>query len=157
MVRREDGLADSPITLLVADVDLSNAEPEALEINRYWERSGRKLGQEEFRVSEAAASEVVRRWTDGATIVGAQPWFDTECLEAMVNRHGYSAAWHYRKVCVESMTAGHLRREAASLVNSALALGITVDHAAVHSAMGDVLTVRAIYDQVMEISAATPE
>lgn len=82
-------------------------------------------------------------FADQPTIVGAVPNFDTERIEYQLGVHG----WHHRLRCVETLTAGHLRRDIGGLADCATALGLPVANA--HTAMGDVLMVRAIWDHIM--------
>ena len=80
---------------------------------------------------------------DRPTIVGAVPNFDTERIAYQLGVSG----WHHRLRCVETLTAGKLGRDVGGLSECAEALGIPVVDA--HTAMGDVLMVREIWDAVM--------
>lgn len=98
-------------------------------------------------LSPYAAAQQVARVTHGALIVGAVPSFDTECLAAMLRTQGLLPAWKHRLRCVETLTAGHLRREVGGLKDCAAALGI--EHPDAHTALGDARTALAIWDAVM--------
>lgn len=117
--------------------------------------------------------------TTGAHLVGNVVSFDEERLAALLMAHGVLPAWHYHLVDVESLAAGHLARsaqlewhladedddvdglgEAKKLLSVAqprwdseelsAALGVTPpgpDQR--HTALGDALWARDIYDAVM--------
>ena len=89
----------------------------------------------------AAALETVFR--DRPRVIGAVPNFDTERIAHQLGVKG----WHHRLRCVETLTAGALGREVGGLSECAAALGLPVADA--HTAMGDVLMVRAIWDALV--------
>ena len=89
------------------------------------------------------ADSLHQLFRDRPTIVGAVPNFDTE----RIAHQFYIDGWHHRLRCVETLTAGHLGRDIGGLTDCAEALGIPVQDA--HTAMGDVLMVRAIWDRIM--------
>jgi DNA polymerase-3 subunit epsilon len=143
-IRREPDGGHS-CTQFFIDVDLDTADPKALEIGGYYTRD---------RQSKAVPpEEAVRRivaWTQGCTIVGAQPQFDTITLERLLHDYGTPVPWHYRLRCVESLAAGFLRRaDLGGLAGCAQALGIEVPPGAAHTAMGDCETAMAIYEMVL--------
>ena len=151
LILREDDESDEHyLTLLIEDVDLSNADPKALEIGRFEERFHRELLPHERRVREFQAAHILQEWTDTATIVGAQPWFDTHGITTLLDRHGLAPGWHYRQRCVESMTMGRVLGQVGGLVACAEALGLKVDDRTVHTAMGDALIVRDIWDLILD-------
>lgn len=101
---------------------------------------------------EAALSAVRRRLDPlasngfrGRHLVGANPKFDMEFLAAAF------PAWtfHYRPVCVESMTLGRLGRYVKGLKGCAEALGVPYDEADAHTALHDVRAAKAIFDELM--------
>ncbi|WP_307830769.1 hypothetical protein [Rhodococcus sp. KRD162] len=113
--------------MFVADVELSSAELMGLNVGHFYDnhpsfRTERPIslrndpdGAEEWELSpgtwfatEAKAAKLVERMTRGATIVGAVPSFDTECLAAMLRRHNLCPAWHYHLIDVEAVALGYL-------------------------------------------------
>ena len=73
------------------DLDLCTADPAGLAISGFHKRhpQARERPLHIPRVYRARdAARLVDQWTDGATIVGVVPRFDTECLTDMLARHG---------------------------------------------------------------------
>lgn len=101
-----------------------------------------------FLVPRTAAMEVAR-WTHGCTLVGANPSFDAITLTQLLRGQGLTPSWHYRMIDVEALTYGHLQKDTGGLAGCAAALGIDVNPDTEHTAMGDVLVARAIFDKVM--------
>lgn len=101
-------------------------------------------------VEADAQNRVTAAWCLGpifanqAMVVGAVPSFDTGHLTRLLDAFGMTPAWHHRVRCVESMAVGFFGREVGGLSDVAYALGVPVP--AAHTAMGDVLTVRAVFD-----------
>jgi hypothetical protein len=87
-------------------------------------------------------------------IVGAVPSFDTGLIARLLRRNispVQPVPWYHRLRCVESITAGHLGHEIGGLQACLAALGLpTGDAAAAHTAMGDALSARAIWDAVIK-------
>jgi DNA polymerase III epsilon subunit-like protein len=150
LYRETDGTYEDFVAQ-VWDVDLSNADPASLKFGKFYERHIRYRAVYEpvpwLREEEAAKH--IERITRGATIVGANPSFDTECLSAMLRRHGLIPAWHYRLMDVEALTAGHLGREVGGLAACAEALGIPFPESEQHTALGDARAALAIYDAIL--------
>jgi DNA polymerase III epsilon subunit-like protein len=107
--------------------DLPAAEPRALEINRYYERTA---GMEHARhrpnevhdlaagncgywSSPKALAPCLALWLSGTTIVAANPTFDAGFLAAFLRRHGHAPTWHYRLRDIGSMAYGWLQGRAA--------------------------------------------
>lgn len=155
MIRR-DNKSQREIQFFV-DVDLRDADPFGLKVGGFYERhpvgrylSGLEPGAPEGSTwSQASAAEMVAVWTHGAHIVGAVPNFDTESLDKLLRAFGRLPAWHHRLRCVETLTAGYLGREIGGLSDCAKELGIEVDPAAVHTAMGDARTAMQVYDRIV--------
>lgn len=138
------------------DVDLRRADPKALALSGFYERHPRGIMLSSGRRSQptavssaAVVAERVAHWTHGATVVGANPAFDTFVLERLLHQQGIAPAWHYRLVDVEALAAGHLGRPPASLVDTATALGIPFPENQQHTALGDARMALAIYDLVL--------
>ncbi len=156
LVRRsEEGVVERHMFVAI---DLSNSDPGALSIGRFWDRrpSGRKISGKGFDavpsepvVSVHDAAKEVMRLTHEARIVGAVPSFDTETLARMLRHCGYLPTWHHRLRCVETLTAGHLGRDVGGLKDCADALGVGYDPDALHTAMGDARLAMAIWDRIM--------
>lgn len=163
MIRREED-GDETETSFFVDVDLSDAEPKALQIGRFYERhpygqylsNRRRLAPAYTDTQMGAylppriAAPEVARMTHGAYLVGAVPSFDAETLAGLLRRHELLPGWHHRPRCVESLTAGHFGREVGGLRHCAEALEIEVDPEAEHTALGDARLARSIWDLVMK-------
>lgn len=117
-----------------------------------------------------AAWQIVQA-THNAVLVGACPWFDTGFLVPWLSRWGFVPSWHYHLRDVETLVAGaltamerlciqlpgakrdELRRIASPPGDStalSLAVGVNPDHFDRHTALGDALWARAMYDAVMK-------
>lgn len=138
-------------TFLIHDdhLDLGNADPVSLRIGRFYERHPRYSGDMSVTLwHEGDAMQEIERLTRGAHLAGAVPSFDAETLAGRMRAHGICPSWHHRLRCVESLTCGFLGREVGGLKACAEALGIAVNPAAEHTALGDARTARAIWDHV---------
>lgn len=140
------------------DVDLRRADSKALEIGGFYDRhprgiylsTGRNPEYHKLLTSMDEAAYWIHRLTFGATIVGAQPWFDTHILERILHSQGLQASWHYRLRDVESMTAGFTGEDAGGLAKCAAALDISFPEVEQHTAMGDARVALAIYMKCLE-------
>lgn len=149
VIRREVDGTETRATYIVCDVDLRHAEPQALAMNNYTERSAREPGPDEHRLPEWRVAQRVAAMLQDATIVGAQPHFDAETIRMMLDRHGMDPTWHYRLRDVESMTAAYLGQDTGGLAACMEALGLPFDKAVQHTAAGDAQAARAIWDTIM--------
>lgn len=198
MVRRDEN-GDREVVMQVTDVDLSGAELIGLNIGRFharhhmycptgndtWFRNLRMHPVDSIEVplgevptyfgAEADVAKVVEEWTRGAHIVGAVPNFDTECLAAMLRRHGLCPTWHYHLIDIENLAVGYLHGVAARAVDEAQEWGESPDPALIerqmslpwksddisraigveppsaeerHTAMGDAKWCQRLYDQI---------
>lgn len=128
--------------------DLTNADPNALRVNRYYQRTTHPAWR--WTAAPIAAAEIARL-TAGRHLAGACPWFDASFLDRFLRNHGQAPAWAHRHVCVENLAAGHLRQAVpVSLRRTAEALGIPVPEDAHHSALGDARVAKAVYDAITE-------
>jgi DNA polymerase III epsilon subunit-like protein len=89
------------------------------------------------------------RLTAGCILVGAVPSFDEARLRLLLRANGACPDWSHRVRCVETLTAGHLRREVGGLKDCARALGVPVDIDSLHTALGDARLARDIWQKVM--------
>lgn len=113
MIRREDGI-DSRIVIQISDVDLSHAEPKGLEVGGFYKRHRAYAPKSEWKdgvmfYRENLAARVVEKWTRDAHLIGVNPAFDDQTLDAMLRRHNLIPAWHYHVIDVSAMGLGYLR------------------------------------------------
>lgn len=104
--------------------DLTKADPEALRVGRYYERT-KTMGatwsggcvynlaglDEDLPLMWSDPAEVayaVARLIDGAVVVGANPGFDKDMLRPFLHHHGQAHTAHYRPVCVTVAGWGYL-------------------------------------------------
>lgn len=85
--------------------DLTNAEADALRINRYHERTGAPDWVWDDR--ETAARQL-HQLLDGAVLIGSNPAFDAEMLTNLLGRYfATPRPWHYRTVDIATLAAGY--------------------------------------------------
>lgn len=140
---------DGPIRDTILPHTLDHATPEALAVNRYYERGVDQFaptGQWGWRDSVAEFCQAAR----GATIVGANPAFDQEALTKKI---GYRP-WHYRLLDVETYAKGVLRLDRIMGLNSLADL--LADHGwkiatPDHTAPADVACLRDVYRALVTI------
>lgn len=150
--------------------DLTNADPKALEINRYHERTSNEDWHWDDRRSAAAR---LYKLLNGAVIVGSNPAFDAEMLTHLFGRYyDNPRPWHYRTVDVATLAVGlaYGKAEAAmkrdcdasrygkveeyigfpwKSYSASEAIGIARPAGDVaHTAMGDARWARDVYDMV---------
>lgn len=139
---RAPGVAHTVITNFVpfhAQDDLARAEPEALTVNRYFER---RLWE---RVETGSETARLRKWLHAemvdATLVCANPHYDAQILARWFDRDPdlTPEPWHYRLFDIQAATAGRFGLpKPPSLIECARLFGVPVDEKAAHTALGDV-------------------
>ncbi len=78
------------------------------------------------------------RLTAGRHLAGAVVSFDEERLRKLLQANGACPAWSHRLLCVETFAAGRLGHEVPTgLSKTAEVLGIPVDRAETHTALGE--------------------
>lgn len=161
IIRRDSTGAEARIQMFI-DVDVTQADPRALDVGGYWARHPRgkwmadpthlsATDQDTFDQmwSRRDAARAVAKLTHAATIVGAVPDFDTQTLTRLLFSNGMVPTWHHRLRCVETLTAGHMGWDVGGLGECAAALGIEVPVGAAHTALGDAETAMRIWDLVL--------
>lgn len=107
-------------------------------------------------ITQQEAMARIHRITKDTHVVGAVPNFDTERIAIGMRKIGLEPAWHYHLIDVENISVGFL--SAHGLVTPLLpwdsdelsvAVGVDPSIFARHTALGDVLWARAIYDKVI--------
>lgn len=134
-------------------VDLGRADPKALEIGRYYERSPYAYeSYVDFAGARSAKqfAEEFAHLTRGLHLCGAVVSFDAERLAKLLRANGACPEWAHRLIDVETLVAGHCHaRTPVGLVDSAAVLGIDATKYESHTALDDARLVRDIYEKVM--------
>lgn len=96
-------------------VDLGRADPNALRVNRYYERVAERdlLTCDPGDVRGVVAD--IAMTLAGCTLIGAVPSFDERFLTKLLRDNGQCPAWHYQPVDVETLAAGYLHGVAAAI------------------------------------------
>jgi DNA polymerase III alpha subunit (gram-positive type) len=128
---------EAPISSYRLPHSLATADPKALEINGYWTRANLPGSTDAYDLE-------LRELLTGATIVGANPAFDTAFLSARWR----CTPWHHRLIDVESMALTVLGYERPKglhgLAGDLRERGHDIPEPD-HTAAADVATTRAVY------------
>ncbi|AFN37750.1 DNA polymerase exonuclease subunit [Mycobacterium phage MacnCheese] len=138
---------------------LGDAQPEAMEINRYYERG---LWREQIDVRETArAYRELQEWLRGNTFAGSNPTFDSELIARQVTDWGaiftsyVGKVWHHRLADLAAYAAGKLDvdpTELQGLDGVAERLGVpSVDR---HTALADAYATAICFDTLRNTKAA---
>ena len=122
-----DGTGNHPEHLWRMEPHLASADPAALQVGRYYERTTKMswhsmdkgYGREEahydlpgrgwaYWSQPFALAPVIARFLDGATILCANPTFDAGFLTAFLRQNKQAPTWHYRLRDIGSMAYGYL-------------------------------------------------
>lgn len=123
---------------------LQGAEPEALEVNGYWDRI-----HHQPRVPLRDCIEQLAEDAAGAVLAGANVGFDRGYLEYHAHLVGIEPTWQHRPFCVEGQVAsllGRPGRKLPSLRQCADLLGIEYDPSKAHGALYDAQLARRVHD-----------
>lgn len=104
VILRSDGHDEEHVFRILPD--LSSADPQALQINRYHERTSHPDWAWDDRRTAATRLYAV---LDGAAIVGSNPAFDAEMITHLFGRYfNQPRPWHYRTVDIVTLAVGSL-------------------------------------------------
>lgn len=146
MVELAWAVDDAPTAVAVLPHTLRNADPRALEVNRYYERN-----LDDVEKWDYDAEGAFMRAAAGNTLVGANVAFDAGML---AERAGY-ASWHYRMLDIESaamLILGFDEVPGLRQIRDRLTeLGYELP-APDHTAGGDVDTLRAVWRHLNAIA-----
>ena len=155
--------------------DLALADPAALSIGGYVKRcharrdkpgTARMISRTNkslIPAEEVAAT--IEEILDGALLVGANPWFDREHIDAFLRDWGHCLTADYHMRDIGSLVTGYIAGRCAGapasaerlrpaegarkLTDMARAMGLDPDGYEAHTALGDARLVRDIWDAVM--------
>ncbi|MEU0427880.1 hypothetical protein ABZ235_30600 [Streptomyces canus] len=109
VILRHDGQDHEHVVRI--EPDLTNADPEALRLNRYEERTSAPDWVWDDRES---AARTLYDLLDGAVLIGSNPAFDAEMIGSnLLARYFAERPWHYRTIDVVTLAAGSLYGRAA--------------------------------------------
>jgi DNA polymerase III epsilon subunit-like protein len=109
VVLRVDGQDEEHVFRI--EPDLTNADPEALRINRFYERTADPEWVWDDRETAARRLHIL---LDGAVLVGSNVAFDAEMLTHLFGRYfDNPRPWHYRTLDIVTLAAGSLYGRAA--------------------------------------------
>jgi len=91
-----------------ADLDLSNADPFALRVGRFYDRHPQFVTAPAVTVREAELLRWVERLTRGQHLLGAVPNFDADVLDRRMRAHGILPSFHHHLIDVEALAVGYL-------------------------------------------------
>jgi hypothetical protein len=168
VIRRADG-RDTEHVFRV-EPDLTNADPKALEMNHYYERTS---ADDWYWQQRQEVADAMYPLLDGAVMVGSNPSFDADMIAALLDGRCFKPRpWHYRTIDVATLAAGYLYGKAEALTdrdcdaswydkvaerigwpwksyNASEAAGIPRPAAGeAHTALGDARWARDLFDQV---------
>jgi DNA polymerase III epsilon subunit-like protein len=108
-IRREPSGGEYRHSLMVGDIDLSDADPKSLEISGFYERHPNyNVNSVALTRPEEAIAQSVEAHTRDAHLVGVNPAFDAGVLDRMLRRHGRIPRWHYHLIDVPAVALGYL-------------------------------------------------
>lgn len=138
---------DGPIHSAIVRHSLTFADPTALAVSRYYDRTG---GGDPPTATTRWFELTLRDLLDGATLVGANPAFDAAMLYA---RWG-QAPWHFRLLDIEAYAMGtlgyDLPRGLATITRDLRARGYDIPEPD-HSAAADVAATRACHLALVDL------
>lgn len=129
-----------------------SAEPEALQINRYYERGIYK--------EEVDSETTGKRWKtladmlDGNIVAGANPWFDAAFIDAALKYWGIEPARRYQLRDLATYAAGILRLDPAEPISSTTVFDkLDIVNLDPHSASGDATATAAAFHALRKIAS----
>ena len=109
VILRADGQDEEHV--LRIEPDLTNADPEALRLTRFHERTS---GPAWVWDDRQTAARRLHALLDGAVIVGSNPAFDAEMITHLLGRYfDQPRPWHYRAYDIVTLAVGALYGRAA--------------------------------------------
>lgn len=134
----------SEVRTMVVPHSITDADPAALEVNRYFER-----GLDKAPTATSRKIETFWSYLNGVTLVGANPTFDRSFLNVLFTSQRLRPdPWHHRSLDVESMAAVVLRntkpvglRASIQKINDQFDAHLPEPD---HTSKGDVIATRAL-------------
>lgn len=125
---------------MFVDVDLTTADPQALEVGGYQDRYPKEVWL------KVDAAFVVHDVTNGATLAGANPAFDAAFLRRLLLDSHRIPQWRYRLLDVEAYAAGRMGWDVPrGLARTLDELGVDCSEFTHHHALDDARMAQAAY------------
>lgn len=102
---------------MIGDVRLSTADPNALEVGRFWQRWD-VVDPSPAKHTAGHVAATVATMLAGRVMVGSNPAFDARFLEQLLRSENRALSWHYSVVDVKAMAAGWLAAQGDILAGS---------------------------------------
>jgi len=139
--------------ILWLPADLSKADPDALRINRFYERQ--KEGYEKHGTKGEEGAWKIAEFTSGCTLAGVVPSFDVNMTSGFLLKYGLKPAWNYWMRDVVTFAAGALGlrgKTNSKIVSETLGVAMP-DNSEVHTALGDARWAKRIDTKAMELTS----
>jgi hypothetical protein len=133
--------------------DLSKADPDALRINRFYDRQ--KEGHERHGVKGEEGAWRIAEFTSGCTLAGIVPSFDVNMVNGFLLKFGLRPAWNYWMRDVVTFAAGALGlrgKTNSRIVSEALGVALPGPDE-VHTALGDARWAKRIDQRALELTS----
>ncbi|MGY5764952.1 hypothetical protein ACXET9_07125 [Brachybacterium sp. DNPG3] len=149
MIERTTDGRETRTTILVSDVDLTDAEPAALRIGRFrdrWVDDGRARWMTEREAAERVAAATTVPSGRVILVGSAVGDYDSAVLEAMLRRHGHAPGWWHHSIDPVTWTIAAMAMSPFTTVSLAQASSYALSkaagteppgHGVAHTAMGD--------------------
>lgn len=163
LIKRAPGQLEDRFQIMLRDPDLSDASPDSLRVNRFYERHPRWTGSAAPADIAALhpshdAAQAVETFTAGTVLVGSNPDFDARALEWLLRQHGLRPRWHHHTINLVTWTYAQLlaRGEPVKIPTSSYDLSrrVHVDPPTAeeaHTAMGDALWTVRWWESLTEV------
>lgn len=160
LIKRSTGVEDEQLHIMLRRPDLSDASPDSLRVNRFYQRHPHWNPAAEqgglALLEDRDAAVAVELFTAGTQLVGCNPDFDARALDYLLRQNGLRPRWHHHTINLTTLTYGMLcaRGEGVEIPSSSYDLSRRAGvepppEQDAHTAMGDALWTVSWWDSVM--------
>ncbi|MGO2537840.1 3'-5' exonuclease [Brachybacterium tyrofermentans] len=160
LIKRGGGAGEERLHIMLRQPDLSDASPDALRVNRFYERHplwNSAADQSGLALMDARdAASAVELFTAGTQLVGSNPDFDARALDWLLRQHGLRPRWRHHTINLVTLTYPvlHARGEHVQIPSSSYDLSQRAgaeppQKNVAHTAMGDALWTVRWWDSLM--------
>lgn len=161
LIKRTPGQLEDRLHIMLREPDLSDASPEALRVNRFYERhpywTGTEAPADLSLMSTWDAAQTIELFTAGGQLAGSNPEFDARALEWLLRQHGLRPRWRHHCLNLVTWTYPVLlaRGETVTVPTSSYDLSRRVgveppSSEEAHTAMGDARWTMRWWDSLTE-------